>query len=482
MSDARRSIRWTAAGNILRSVLATLQLLIIARLLGVADVGLIILMMSLLQLAQSLSDAGLSSALIRFRDVTEDETSSLYWLNVMVGVGMALATIAAAPLLAHLYAAPRLTPMLWIASSMFVAGGCYLQLRVLAERDLRFAAVITVESASSVIGFAVSVGLAVAHAGPFCVVWGQLAASVSLLVLSWAVLARAWRPRLHFAWRDVSRFVPYGLDMLLVNVAISVTTQLDLLIAGLLFPKPVFGSFGQPRDLTAKIMAAINPVILRVGLPLMAREQHDPARVGALYLRVLRMSASVCFPVYAALGLFGADLLPVLLGERWRGAGRLLPYIALWFALRATVNPLGTYLSALGKSRAALWYQLGFAVLVAGAAWAGARIGPVALSCAMAAVYLLFIEIAWLAVLRPLSGVRFVAYHRQILAPGVPVLATLALVWLVRTTPGGAMLSFGLGGAAFALLSFALNRQGIDEILRLLGRHRGAPGTFTLNA
>ncbi|RZF60813.1 lipopolysaccharide biosynthesis protein [Sphingomonas populi] len=472
MSDARRSVRWTAAGNILRSILATLQLLIVARLLGVADFGLIILMMSLLQLAQSLSDAGLSSALIRFRDVTEDETSSLYWLNVMVGLGLALATVAVAPLLAHLYAAPRLTPMLWIASGMFVANGFTLQLRVLAERDLRFDAVIKVEVAASTIGFLVAVGLAFAHAGPFCVVWGQIATSASLLALSWMMLAGEWRPRLHFAWRDVSRFVSYGFDMLLVNMAISLTTQLDLLIAGFVFAKPVFGSFGQPRDLAMKIMTAINPVILRVGLPLMARDQHDPARVGALYLRVLRMSASVCFPVYAALGLFGADLLPLLLGERWRSAGRLLPYIAMWFALRATVNPLGTYLSALGKSRAALWYQLGFAMLVAGAAWGSAMAGPVALSLAMAAVYFLFMEIAWLTVLRPLSAVRFLDYHRQIVAPALPVIAALGLFWLARTLLGSAALALVPGAAAFLLLSLALNRRGVDEIMGLLGRPR----------
>lgn len=472
MSDARRSVRWTAAGNILRSILATLQLLIVARLLGVADFGLIILMMSLLQLAQSLSDAGLSSALIRFRDVTEDETSSLYWLNVMIGLGLALATVAVAPLLAHLYAAPRLTPMLWIASGMFVANGFTLQLRVLAERDLRFDAVIKVEVAASTIGFLVAVGLAFAHAGPFCVVWGQIATSASLLALSWMMLAGEWRPQLHFAWRDVSRFISYGFDMLLVNMAISLTTQLDLLIAGFVFAKPVFGSFGQPRDLAMKIMTAINPVILRVGLPLMARDQHDPVRVGALYLRVLRMSASVCFPVYAALGLFGADLLPLLLGERWRSAGRLLPYIAMWFALRATVNPLGTYLSALGKSRAALWYQLGFAALVAGAAWGSAMAGPVALSLAMAAVYFLFMEIAWLTVLRPLSAVRFLDYHRQIAAPALPVIAALGLFWLARTLLGSAALALVPGAAAFLLLSLALNRRGVDEIMGLLGRPR----------
>jgi O-antigen/teichoic acid export membrane protein len=282
-----------------------------------------------------------------------------------------------------------------------------------------------------------------------------------------------WRPGLHFAWRDVSRFVPYGLDMLLVNAAISFTVQLDLLIAGVYFTKLQFGSFGQPRDLSMKIMTAINPVISRVGLPLMAREQHDPLRVGQIYLRVLRMSSSVCFPVYAALGLLGADVLPTVLGERWRTAGLLLPYIALWFALRSSVNPLGTYMYALGKSRAALYYQLAFAALVAVAAWVGSIHGPIALSLGMAAVYLVFIEVAWAAVLRPLSSVRFIEYHRQILAPGVPVIAAALVVLLVRTFAGGSFLertalSIAGGGTVFLLLSFALNRQGVDEIIGLV--------------
>jgi len=473
MSEGRKSVRWTAAGNILRSVLATVQLLIVARFLSVADFGLVILLVSLLQLAQSISDAGLSSALIRFRDVTENEKSSLYWLNVAVGLTMALMTAASAPFLARFYAAPRLEAMLWIGSTLFIANGFYLQLRVLAERDLRFDTVIKVEVGSSTVGFLVTVALAVMKVGPYAVIWGQVATSISLLILAWVMLARDWRPALHFAWADVKRFVPYGLDMLLVNAAISFTIQLDLLIAGVYFTKQQFGSFGQPRDLSMKIMTAINPVISRVGLPLMAREQHDPVRVGQIYLRVLRMSSSVCFPVYAALGLLGADMLPAVLGERWRAAGLLLPYIALWFALRSSVNPLGTYMYALGKSRAALYYQLAFATLVAIAAWAGSIYGPVALSLGMAAVYLVFIEVAWVAVLRPLSSVGFVAYHRQIFAPGVPVIAAAAIVLLVRNVEGGAFLertalSIAGGGAVFLVLSFVLNRQGVDEIIGLV--------------
>jgi O-antigen/teichoic acid export membrane protein len=145
----------------------------------------------------------------------------------------------------------------------------------------------------------------------------------------------------------------------------------------------------------------------------------------------------------------------------------------LWFALRSSVNPLGTYMYALGKSRAALYYQLAFAALVAVAAWVGSVHGPITLSLGMAAVYLVFIEVAWVAVLRPSSAVRFVEYHRQILAPGIPVIAAAIVVLLVRTYAGGAFLertalSVAGGGTVFLILSFVLNRQGVDEIIGLV--------------
>jgi O-antigen/teichoic acid export membrane protein len=474
------SVRWTAAGNILRTLLATLQLLIIARLVSVAEFGLVVLVTSIVMLTQMISDAGLSSVLIRFRDANDDEKSSLYWLNAAFGVVMACATLALAPVLAVAFKAPALQPMLQIVSVIFVAQGLYLQLRVLAERDLRFGDVIKVETAAATFGFAVSVTLALMQYGPLSVVWGQVAGAIIQLGLSQVILTSEWRPRLHFRWADVTRFMSYGLDMLLVNLATSLTVQVDVIIAGLFFPKQVFGSFSQPRDLSLKVMNAVNPVVTRVGLPLMARYQHDPQRAGIIYLRIIRMSASVCFPIYAMMALSAGDLIPALLGRKWAEAGMLMPWIAPWFAIRCIVNPLGSYMYAMGRSRSALWYQIAFAIAVTTGAYLGAKAGPVGISLVMAGVYLLFSEICWFLVLRPISGVSFLAYHCQIYLPATCTLLAVGSVLVSRQVLPETLIMSGIayiiGVGVFFSASLLVNRAGVREISGLIGRSRPVMG------
>jgi O-antigen/teichoic acid export membrane protein len=481
VSQSRResgitSVRWTAAGNILRTLLATLQLLIIARLVSVEEFGLVVLVTSIVMLAQMISDAGLSSVLIRFRDATDDEKSSLYWLNAAFGMVMALATLALAPVLAVVFKAPALQLMLQIVSVIFVAQGLYLQLRVLAERDLRFGDVIKVETAAAAFGFSISITLAFMQYGALSVVWGQVAAAIVQLGLSLVILTSEWRPRLHFRWADVTRFMSYGLDMLLVNIATSLTVQVDVIIAGLFFPKQVFGSFSQPRDLSLKVMNAVNPVVTRVGLPLMARYQHDPQRAGIIYLRIIRMSASVCFPIYAMMALSAADLIPSVLGRKWAEAGMLMPWIAPWFAIRCIVNPLGSYMYAMGRSRSALWYQVAFATAVTTGSYFGAQGGPTGISLVMAGVYLLFSEVSWFLVLRPISSVSFLDYHRQIYLPLTCTLLGVGAVLILRQilplTIIMSVLAYVTGAIILFGASLLLNRAGVREIYGLMGRGR----------
>ncbi|HEX7857255.1 MAG TPA: lipopolysaccharide biosynthesis protein [Sphingobium sp.] len=479
--SAMASVRWTAAGNLLRTVLATGQLLIIARLVSVAEFGLVVLVSSMVLIAQQISDAGLSSALIRFRDATEDEKSSLFWLNAAIGVVIAAIIFLIAPAIAAAFKAPTLAGMLRIASTIFIAQGLFLQLRVLAERDMRFGDVIRVELAATAVGFVVAIILALMGQGAPSVVWGQTASAFTQLGLSWLVLTRDWKPRFHFKAREVARFVPYGLDILLVNIATSLTVQLDILIAGLFFQKQVFGSFAQPRDLSLKVMTAINPVVTRVGLPLIAQHQDNPQQAGKIYLRVIRMSASVCFPVYAGMALLAGDILPVVLGKQWTHAAALMPYIAPWFAFRCVVNPLGSYMYAMGRSRHALYYQIGFAAVVALASYIGAQFGPITLALAMLATYFVFSEICWATVLRPISGVSFMAYHRQIYLPLACTLLAAGAVLAARMLLGPGLLplaaAVAVGGFVFIAVSFFLNSAGVDEVRKLVGlRARPAIG------
>ena len=83
---ATSGARWTATSTGAKIFLQFIQLAILARLLKVEDFGLMAIANVVLAFATTFADAGVSNAIIHYRDAKREELSSLYWLNVLGGV------------------------------------------------------------------------------------------------------------------------------------------------------------------------------------------------------------------------------------------------------------------------------------------------------------------------------------------------------------------------------------------------------------
>src|ERR1700728_1020131 len=93
-----------AASFLLRMV----SLMILARLLGPRDFGLVGMVTAFTGVLNLFRDFGLSSAAVQRANVTEEQVSTLFWINIVLGVLLGLVTVAAAPVIAVFYHEPRL--------------------------------------------------------------------------------------------------------------------------------------------------------------------------------------------------------------------------------------------------------------------------------------------------------------------------------------------------------------------------------------
>src|SRR5262249_27538914 len=81
---------------------------ILARLLTPADVGLVAMVATITGLGQAFADLGLSEATIQRKEITHDQVSTLFWINLAIGLALMLVTMALAPFLAWFYRDHRL--------------------------------------------------------------------------------------------------------------------------------------------------------------------------------------------------------------------------------------------------------------------------------------------------------------------------------------------------------------------------------------
>src|SRR5713101_205535 len=91
------------------------SLMMLARLLGPKDFGLVGMVTAFTGVLFLFRDFGLSSAAIQRTIVTEEQISTLFWINILVGMLLTLLSMAIAPVIAAFYHEPRL---LWVTIAL----------------------------------------------------------------------------------------------------------------------------------------------------------------------------------------------------------------------------------------------------------------------------------------------------------------------------------------------------------------------------
>ena len=471
-TSAFAAVRWTSLAMTGRAVIAVAQIMALSRVLDPADFKDVALALTMVNIGLVFSDMGISNALIRFRDVTPGELASLFWLNVMMGGSLTLATAAASPLVAAVYGDAHLTPLVLLAGTVFLISSLGQQHRALAEKDLRFGALFWIDIGSALAGFVTAVGLASAGTGAVAIVAGNIVTALVMTMFCWIVLARHVRLTPTFRWRDARRFVSFGSHVVAIQMFNAIALSGDVMLGGKLISGPALGYYFQPRDFCMRIMFVVNPIVTRVSFPLLSSVAHDPARLRAIYLKAMNMTASVNLPIYIGLALFGPEAVDIALGAKWQAAAPLMRSLAIWCAVRSIANPVGSLLLATGRTRRALVSAACVAVAVFAATAIGARFGIGGIPIALTVLYAILVPVFWLVLIRPCCGAGFLAYHAVLIRPAVATLMAAGAGWLAAAPLEGPFGRLAVGGsaglAAYVAASYGLNRGWLVSMAELM--------------
>jgi O-antigen/teichoic acid export membrane protein len=159
----RKSVRGgfvAVAAQGVKVLLQTGTLMVLARLLSPDDFGLAGMAATLTGFLSLFKDAGLSGATVQRRDVTHEQISTLFWINLAVGVGLTICTVLLAPAVVRFYGEPRLYWIVIVTGVSFMFNGLVAQHGALITREMRFAEQARIELTALVAGSAVGVVMA----------------------------------------------------------------------------------------------------------------------------------------------------------------------------------------------------------------------------------------------------------------------------------------------------------------------------------
>lgn len=409
------------------------------------------------------TDMGINSAYVQRPDVTPAQRSSLFWLNVFFGVGLTLTVLALSPVIAGFFGDTRLTPLLMVASTTFCIIALGQQLKMTAEKALDFRPVAFIEAAAALSGFVAAVIAAYSGMGVYALVIGAIANATTVSLLAWLILAKGWRPMWRFQYADVRSFLGFGGALAANNLVNEVNRSVDLLLGGRMLAASALGLYSLPRQLVFQIQGMVNPIITRVGFPLIAQVQADTHKVRSIYLKTLNMTAATNAPLYVGIAFFASQVITIMLGDKWLAATDLLRLLAIWGFFRSTGNPVGSLLLGMGRADLALKWNLVSLCLVPPILWFGAQFGTEGLAWSLLGFALVMFIPGWFFLVRPLCHAGLVAYSVAALRPALIAVMAIAPAYVIAFQFTNPYLQLAIAVLVSAPLylgvSFLLNRE-----------------------
>lgn len=407
---ATSGARWTGTATGIRIVAQFVQLAVLARLLRVEDFGLMAMVNVVLAFAQAFADAGVSNAIIHYRDATREELSSLYWLNVSTGVAVFILVWLFSPAIAGVYHQPRLVHLLRAAGVIFIVGPMGQQFLVLMERDLRFRRLAVLEVTAILISSTTGIVLAWRGYGVWSLVWATILLfsikSFLLALIGWS----SWRPMARFVPSECRRFLHFGMFQMGERSLNLLGQQLDKIVIGILMGPKVLGFYDLAYRLIARPYQIINPIFTRVAFPVFSAVQTDRNRLRKGYLELIEVLGSVTIPLYVGMFALAPAFIRVQLGPGYEMTVHLLRILCVVGLSFSLTSPAGSLLMACGRADLGFYLNVFRTSLMFLGIWLGSRWGVGGIAWALVVVVTVFMFPTHVIVRRRLVGMTLMEF------------------------------------------------------------------------
>jgi len=371
------------------------SVMILARLLTPRDFGLVGMVTALTGVLSLFRDFGLSSAAIQRANVTEEQISTLFWINMLVGGILAVLTLFMAPAISSFYHEPRLLGVTAALGAGFLFNAAGVQHGAILQRQLRFAMVAAIDTLALVLSVAVGIGMALRGYGYWALVGMTLTVPVVTTVCSW--IATAWIPGITRNWDGIRSMMRFGGTITLNSLVVYVGYNLEKVLLGRYWGADVVGVYGRAYQLTNIPTENLNSSIGGVAFSALSRVQDDPQRLKSYFLKGYSLILALTLPITLVCTLFANDAILVLLGQKWRDAIPIFRLLAPTILIFAMINPFSWLLFSIGLVGRSLKIALVIAPLVITATIIGLPYGPKGVALAYSTAMTLWVvpHIAW---------------------------------------------------------------------------------------
>ena len=315
---------WSVTSQTGRQAILLVSNVLLARLLTPRDFGLTATVLIFVNFAIILAEQGFGAALIQRKEVTEEHLSSIYWVNVALGLAFTAIFLCGAPLIARFFHEAALIPLTRVCAWIFAINSLAMVQTNILTRRLAFKSLAKVEVASAWCGGIVAIVLAWRGWGPMSIAVQSVVIAVIGAVMLWSV--SEWRPRLLFRWAAVRDLAVFSSNSFLGSVTSYWVRNVDNVLVGYALGQGPLGVYTRAYSVMLFPLSRVSRVLSRVMLPSLSLIQDDLPRIRGVFLRMTRVIALVTFPLMFGIAASARPFTAVVFGPQW---GEMVPVLRI---------------------------------------------------------------------------------------------------------------------------------------------------------
>jgi lipopolysaccharide exporter len=338
---------WMMLFKLVDRSIGLISVLILARLLGPSDFGLVAMAMSVVALTELMGAFGFDTALIQRQNPERAHYDTAWTFNVVFGAGITILLLMLAYPASHFYGEPQLK---WILTALAIgafAGGFENIGTVNFRREMNFWQEFRFLFSKKLAGFCVTIALAFALRSYWALVGGMVTSRLVAVLISYRV--HSYRPRFSLAaWHDLLHFSRW---LFISNFVLFLQNRADSFILGRTAGAHSLGIYNVASEIAALPSTELIAPINRAVFPAYSRLAAELSELRNKFLSVFGTIAIVALPVSIGLACVARPAVEVLLGPQWSAAVPLLQIFTVCGLASALQSNLVLVIVALGKPK-----------------------------------------------------------------------------------------------------------------------------------
>lgn len=320
-------IGWSFIDNIANQGITFLVGLVLARLLSPHEYGLIGIITIFLAVFNTLVDSGLSNALIRKVNPSEDDYNTAFFSNLGASIFFFLVLFSSAPFIASFFGEPVLTVLLRVMASIIIINAFTIIQKVKLTKRIDFKTQAKCSLVSSTVSGIIGIAMALNGFG----VWSLVGQQVSRQFLFAATLWfwGRWIPSIKFDKKSFKELFGFGWKILASSLLDTTWKEIYQVIIGKCYSAASLGLFTRARQFAMIFSNNLSSIIQKVSFPTLSNIQDDRVLMRNSYRKLIKLSSFVTFIMMTWLASVAKPLIIILIGEQWLACVPFLQILCL---------------------------------------------------------------------------------------------------------------------------------------------------------